>query len=301
MTPDFWVILTGILAASALGLIGSFLVLRQNGMLGDAISHAVLPGLVLAFLITSSRNVVPMVIGAGLFGLLTAYLTELLSQTRRVYSDAAMGIVFTLLFAVGVIMVALFAEQVDLDQECVLYGEIAYTPWNTFVVGGTDLGPRSVWILGGVLLANLAFILLFYKQLKISSFDPQMAVAVGIREKLWHYLLMTMVSLTVVSAFESVGAILVVAMLIIPGATAYLLTSRLHIMLMLSVLIGIICAVGGFLGASYYDASIAGFMAVVGGLVFALVLIGTLVTKRIHQMRYVSGRQPAVDPTSSVS
>ncbi len=298
MTPDIWVIITGILAASALGLIGSFLVLRQNGMLGDAISHAVLPGLVLAFLITSSRNVVPMVIGAGLFGLLTAYLTELLSQTRRVYSDAAMGIVFTLLFAVGVIMVALFAEQVDLDQECVLYGEIAYTPWNTFVVGGTNLGPRAVWILGSVLLANLGFILLFYKQLKISSFDPQMAVAVGISEKKWHYLLMTMVSLTVVSAFESVGAILVVAMLIIPGATAYLLTSRLHTMLLLSVGIGIICAVGGFMGASYFDASIAGFMAVVGGIVFALVFVGTLIVKRIHQMRYSSERQEMAETIS---
>ncbi|MCM2272624.1 MAG: metal ABC transporter permease [candidate division Zixibacteria bacterium] len=298
MTPDIWVMITGILAASALGLIGSFLVLRQNGMLGDAISHAVLPGLVLAFLITSSRNVVPMVIGAGLFGLLTAYLTELLSQTRRVYSDAAMGIVFTLLFAVGVIMVALFAEQVDLDQECVLYGEIAYTPWNTFVVGGTNLGPRAVWILGSVLLANLGFILLFYKQLKISSFDPQMAVAVGISEKKWHYLLMTMVSLTVVSAFESVGAILVVAMLIIPGATAYLLTSRLHTMLLLSVGIGIICAVGGFMGASYFDASIAGFMAVVGGIVFALVFAGTLIAKRIHQTRYTSERQHIAETIS---
>ncbi len=290
MTPDLWVIITGVLAASALGLIGSFLVLRQNGMLGDAISHAVLPGLVLAFLITSSRNVVPMVIGAGLFGLLTAYLTELLSQTRRVYSDAAMGIVFTLLFAIGVIMVALFAEQVDLDQECVLYGEIAYTPWNRFMVGTSDLGPRAVWILGSVLLANLGFILLFFKQLKISSFDPQMAVAVGIKEKLWHYLLMTMVSLTVVSAFESVGAILVVAMLIIPGATAYLLTSKLHVMLILSVVIGILCAIGGFYGASYFDASIAGFMAVVGGFIFGAVMISTLVVRRIHQMRYASTR-----------
>lgn len=295
MTPDLWVIMTGILAASSLALIGSFLVLRQNGMLGDAISHAVLPGLVIAFLITSSRNVVPMVIGAGLFGLLTAYLTELLSQTRRVYSDAAMGIVFTLLFAVGVIMVAMFTEQVDLDQECVLYGEIAYTPWNRLIVGGADLGPRAVWILGAVLLANMGFIALFFKQLKISSFDPQMAVAVGIKEKLWHYLLMTMVSLTVVSAFESVGAILVVAMLIIPGATAYLLTSKLHVMLSLSVVIGILCALGGFYGASWLDASIAGMMAVVGGVLFGVVLLWTQVSRRLHQMKYSSNRARGIE------
>ena len=267
--PDFWVILTGILAAGSCGLIGSFLVLRNNAMLGDAISHAVLPGLVLAFLITYSRGVVPMLIGAGLMGLLTAFLTEWLGNTGRLYKDAALCIVFTLLFSIGVILVSIYTGQVDLDQECVLYGEIAYTPWDVLVIGGTDYGPRAVWILGGIFLANILFITLFFKQLKISSFDPALATSLGISERLWHYLLMTMVSLTVVAAFESVGAILVVAMLIIPGATAFLLTRKLVMMLVLSVIIGTICAVGGFYGASYFNASIAGFMAVVGGIVFA--------------------------------
>jgi len=128
VTPEFWVVLTGILAASGCGLVGSFLVLRQNAMLGDAISHAVLPGLALGFLITSSRGVVPMIIGAGLMGLLTAFLTEFLSRSGRLYRDSSLGIVFTALFSVGVILIAGFAGQVDLDQECVLYGEIAYTP-----------------------------------------------------------------------------------------------------------------------------------------------------------------------------
>lgn len=279
MTPDLWVILTGILASAACGLIGAFLVLRKNAMLGDAISHSVLPGLVLAFLITASRNVVPMIIGAGAMGLLTAYLTETLDRTGRLYKDAALAIVFTLLFSVGVILVSVYAGQIDLDQECVLYGEIAYAPWDTFVIGGADYGPRPVWILGGILLANLLFILLFYKQLKISSFDPEIARAVGINERLWHYLLMTMVSLTVVAAFESVGAILVVAMLIIPGATAHLLTRRLPTLLILSVVIGIVCAVGGFFAASWFDASIAGFMAVVGGVVFGLAALAVRLFK----------------------
>jgi len=273
MSPDLIVILTGVLAAAACGLIGSFLVLRKNAMLGDAISHAVLPGLVIAFLITASRNVLPMLLGAAIMGLVTAYLTETLSRTRRVYSDAALGVVFTFMFAVGVILVAAFAESVDLDQDCVLYGEIAYTPWNTLVVGGANLGPRPLWVLGGMLLANLAFILMFYKQLKICSFDPQMARAVGINERLWHYLLMAMVSLSVVAAFEAVGAILVVAMLIIPGATAYLLTSRLSVMLALSVVVGAACAVIGFYGATWLDASIAGFMTVAGGLLFGLAML----------------------------
>lgn len=284
MSPDAWVILTGILAASACALIGSFLVLRQSAMLGDAISHAVLPGLVLAFLITSSRNVVPMLIGAGAMGLLTAYLSELLERTGKTYRDAAMGVVFTLLFSIGVILVAIFAGQVDLDQECVLYGEIAYTPWDTFEVGGVSIGPRAVWILGGVLLANLLFIAFFFKQLKLCSFDPAMARAVGLNEKMWHYLLMTMVALTVVAAFESVGAILVVAMLVIPPATAYLVTSRLLPMLILSVIVGALCAVLGYVGASYYDASIAGFMAVAAGGLFLLAMIWVWLEKRLAQL-----------------
>jgi manganese/zinc/iron transport system permease protein len=285
MTPDLWVILTGILAASACGLIGAFLVLRKHAMLGDAISHAVLPGLVIAFLVTSSRNVVPMIIGAGVMGLLTAFLTEFLSSTGRLYKDASLALVFTFLFAVGVILVSWYAGQIDLDQECVLYGEIAYTPWDTVVIGGANYGPRAVWILGGMLLANLLFILLFYKQLKICSFDPQLAQSVGISARRWHYLLMTMVSLTVVAAFESVGAILVVAMLIIPGATAYLFTHRLGWLLVVAVLIGIVSAVGGFWSATLFNASIAGSMAVVGGVIFG---VAALVTKLMTRIGRVS-------------
>ena len=282
MSSDMIVILTGILAAGSCALIGSFLVLRKNAMLGDAISHAVLPGLVIAFLITASRNVVPMLIGAAVMGLFTAYLTETLGRTKRLYTDAALGVVFTTLFAIGVILVAVFANSVDLDQDCVLYGEIAYTPWNTLVIGGTDLGPRPLWILGGALIADLLFIVLFFRQLVICSFDPEMARAVGINERMWHYLLMTMVSLTVVAAFESVGAILVVAMLIVPGATAYLLTSNLKLMLVLSVLVGIISAVGGFYGAAALDASIAGMMSVVAGLVFAVAMVAKVAVRHIQ-------------------
>jgi len=273
MSPDFWVILTGILAASACGLIGSFLVLRQSAMLGDAISHAVLPGLVLGFLVTSSRAVIPMVIGAAIMGILTAFLTEFLSRSGRLYRDSSLGIVFTTLFSLGVILIAAFAGQVDLDQECVLYGEIAYTPWDTFILSGTNLGPRSVWILGAIFIINVLFITIFYKQLKITSFDPQLAKTVGISDRLWHYLLTGIVSLTVVASFESVGAILVVAMLIVPGATAFLLTRRLWLMLVLSVVFGVISAVGGYLGASVTNTSIAGFMAVAGGFVFAIIIV----------------------------
>lgn len=301
MSPDMWVLLTGVLAAVACGVIGSFLVLRQNAMLGDAISHSVLPGLVIAFLLTSSRGVFPMIVGAAVMGVATTYLTDVLDRTRHVYRDGALGIVFTLMFAIGVILIAIYADQVDLDQDCVLYGEIAYTPWDVAVVGGHSIGPRAVWILGGVLMANLGFILSFYKQLKICSFDPAMARAVGLNERLWHYLFMTMVSLTVVAAFESVGAILVVAMLIVPGATAYLLTHRLSVMLVLSGIIGAASAVGGFLAASAIDASISGAMAVVSGLILAIVMIATIVARRLSAKHHIrTSRRSESAPVQSM-
>jgi manganese/zinc/iron transport system permease protein len=282
MSAEMWVILTAVLAAVTCGWIGTFLVLRQNAMLGDAISHAVLPGLVIGFLLTSSRAVLPMIIGAAAMGLLTAYLTEVLRRSGRVYGDAALTVVFTLLFAVGVILVSAYAGQIDFDQECVLYGEIAYSPWDRFVVGTTDLGPRAVWILSGALLLNVAFVLLFYKQLKITSFDPQMAQVVGISPRRWHYLLMAMVSLTVVASFELVGAILVVAMLIIPGAVGTLLSQRLPLVLAVSVVTGVIAAVGGYYAAAVFDASIAGFMAVVGGVLFVMAVFGSRALDRLR-------------------
>lgn len=296
MSPELWVIFTAILAASACALIGAFLVLRQGAMLGDGISHAVLPGLALAFIITSSRDVLPMLIGAGAMGLLTAFLTEFLARTGRLYRDASLGIVFTVLFSIGVILIAGFAGQIDLDQECVLYGEIAYTPWDTFIVGGTNLGPRAFWILGAVFIFNIIFISLFFKQLKITSFDPALARTVGISDRLWHYLLTSVVALTVVAAFESVGAILVVAMLIIPGATAFLITRNLRLMLILSVLVGVASALGGYYGATLTNTSIAGFMAVAGGVIFALTLIIRNVIDRTQALSVVSVQKQAITP-----
>ncbi len=266
----FWIILTGVLAASSCGMLGSFLVLRKNSMLGDAISHAVLPGIVLAFLLTNSRHPLPMLIGAAAFGLFCVFITEFLYRSGKLQQDASIGISFTWLFALGVILVSMFTGQVDLDQECVLYGEIAYVPWDVLMFAGKSIGPRAVWMLAFVFLVNATFVGLFYKELKITTFDPQLAESVGISTRLFHYLLMAVVSLTTVAAFESVGAILVVAMLIAPGASAYLLTDRLSYLLLLAVLFGALAAIFGYLLAYWLDASIAGAMAAVAGLLFAL-------------------------------
>lgn len=271
MSPAFWIILTGALAAGSCALVGCFLVLRRMAMLGDAISHAVLPGIAIAFLLSSSREPLPMLIGAALLGMFTALVTEWLHRQGRLQQDAAIGVTFTSLFAIGVILISAFAGQIDLDQECVLYGEIAYVPWDLWVTSaGVNLGPRAVWILGGAFLLNAAWIGLAYKELKVCAFDPGLAASMGIPVGLFHYALMAATSITTVTAFESVGAILVVAMLAGPAAIAYLWTDRLSHMLMIAVAVGVASAAGGYALARALDGSIAGAMAVVVGLMFAL-------------------------------
>ncbi|WP_044481912.1 metal ABC transporter permease [Paenibacillus antibioticophila] len=269
---DFWIILTGSLVAATCGVLGCFLVLRKMAMVGDAISHSVLPGIAIAFLISGSRDSVLMLAGAAVLGLITVFLIQMLQQSG-LQSDASIGIVFTALFAIGVILISLNASHIDLDLDCVLFGEIAYVPWDTWILNGYDMGPAAVWMLGGTLLLVLALIGLFYKQFKLCAFDPALAAAVGIPVVLFHYLLMGMVSVATVASFESVGAILVVGMLIVPASTAYLLTDRLSRMLLYSVLIGILSSAGGYYLAKWLDASIAGAMISVAGILFVLAFI----------------------------
>ena len=273
MSPTVSILLIGSLVAASCALVGTFLVLRRMALLGDAISHAVLPGIVLAFLISGERSTLAMMIGAGVLGVITVLLVETLNRTRRMASDASMGVVFPALFAVGVILVTRFASSVDLDLDCVLYGEIAYAPWDTLVLGGRVLGPRGLWIGGFVLLIDLALVVGLFKELKLSTFDPGLAATLGFSPVLLQYLLMSAVSVTVVGSFEQVGAILVVAMLIVPPATAYLLTDRLDWMLGLSVGLGVAAAIGGYGLARWWDSSIAGAIAVAAGAQFVLALL----------------------------
>lgn len=286
------IILTGSLVAASCGFLGCFLILRRMAMLGDAISHAILPGIVLAFLFSGSRDILPMLIGAAVIGLLTVFLVQMLHQ-GGVKPDAAIGVTFTALFSAGVVLVSLYTQQVDLDLDCVLYGEIAYVPWDTWQLGGTDMGPRAIWGVGGVFLFSLLIIGAFFKQFKLCSFDPALAAAIGIPVVLFHYLLMTLVSLTTVAAFESVGAILVVAMLVVPSATAYLLTDRLHVMLFISMGVGVLAAVLGYFLASWLDSSIAGAMTAVAGFLFLLAILFSplhgLISKRLARKKVALG------------
>jgi manganese/zinc/iron transport system permease protein len=272
MSPTLAILLVGGAVAASCALLGVFLVLRRLALLGDAISHSVLPGIAIAFLLTGTRNTLPMLVGAGALGVLTVFLVEALGRSR-VREDTSIGLVFPALFSIGVILISRFAYHVDLDLDCVLYGEIAYTPWDVLTVGGRELGPRALWITGGVLLVDLVLVLALYKELKLSTFDPGLAVALGFSPVLIHYVLMGAVSVTVVGAFESVGAILVVAMLVVPPAAASLLTERLSRMLVLAVLLGLAATAGGYGVARLLDCSIAGAMAAVAGVIFLLVFL----------------------------
>lgn len=277
----FWTILVGSLVAINCSLIGSYLILRKMAMMGDAISHAVLPGIVITFLLTGSRAPCVVLIGAGSIGIVATFLIEFFHRKGRLPSDAAMGITFTWLFALGVILISLFANKVDLDQDCVLHGEIAYVSLDLWISdSGINLGPRPIYALSVVLIANLAFILFGYRALYLTTFDTAFAATIGVNTTRWHYLLMGATSLTTVASFESVGAILVVALLVAPPATAYLLTYYLHHMLIVASLLGVIIAAGGYLLAAWLNGSVAGAMATVAGIVFFTAFLGTLHRQR---------------------
>lgn len=269
---DFWILLTGALVASCCGILGVFLVLRKMAMIGDAISHSVMPGIVIAFLLSGSRDSLLMMFAALLCGLLTTFLIQMFQQSG-IQSDASIGVVFTALFAIGVVLVSLYARQVHLDQDAILYGEIAYVHWNIWELGGINMGPKAVWLLGTTLLIITSVIVLFYKQFKLCAFDPALAAAIGIPVAIFHYLLMGLVSMATVSSFESVGAILVVGLLIIPASTAYLLTDRLGLMIVLSVAAGVASTFIGYGAAVLLDASIAGCMVCAAAILFVIAFL----------------------------
>jgi manganese/zinc/iron transport system permease protein len=264
----FEIQLIAVVVAVACALPGVFLVLRRTAMLSDAISHAILLGIVLAFFVARDLSSPLLIVGAAATGILTVTLVELLTKTRLVKEDAAIGLVFPALFSLGVILIARYAGDVHLDTDSVLLGELAFAPLNRLVLFGADLGPKSLYEMMGILVMGLAFILVFYKELKLSSFDAGLAVVLGFSPAALHYALMALVSVTAVGAFDAVGSVLVVALMIAPPATAYLLTDRLAGMLVLSAATGVASAIGGFWMAYLFDVSIAGAMATATGLCF---------------------------------
>lgn len=249
-------------------------------MIGDAISHAVLPGIVLAYLLTNSRASFPMLVGAAASGMLVTYFIQFFNKRVRLQQDASIGISYTFLFAVGIILISLFSNDVDLDQECVLYGEIAYVPLDKLYLGGIYLGPRQVWILGSTLVLILGGVLAGYRKLVLTTFDESFAAAMGINVVFWQYYLMAGVSLTTVVSFESVGAVLVIAFIAGPPATAFLITKQFKSMLFLSVAFGISASIIGYFTAYWLQGSIAGAITTIIGLQFTMVFIYTRLLRK---------------------
>jgi len=271
--PQIEIQLVAAVVAVTCALPGVFLVLRRMAMMSDAISHAILLGIVLAFFVTKDLASPLLVIAATLTGLLTVGLVEVLNKTGLVKEDAAIGLVFPVLFSIGVILISRYAGSVHLDTDSVLLGELAFTPFNRFEAYGMDLGPRSLWVMGGILLLNLIFIIVFFKELKIATFDIGLAGALGFSPGVIHYVLMGLVSVTAVGAFDAVGSILVVALMIGPPAAAYLLTDRLSRMIFMSAALGVLSAISGYWLAHWLDASIAGSMATMTGVLFILIFL----------------------------
>ncbi len=260
-------------AAVACALPGVFLVLRRMAMMSDAISHTVLLGIVVGFFLVEDINSPLLIVGAAIMGLITVSLVELVNKTRLVAEDAAIGLVFPALFSIAVILISRYAGDVHLDTDAVLLGELAFAPFERMEVAGWDIGPVALYVMGGILVLNLLFITLFYKELKLATFDAGLAAALGFSPGLIHYGLMGMVSITAVGAFDTVGSILVVALMIAPPVSAYLLTDDLPRMLGLSALFAVVGAIGGYWLAHWLDANIAGSMATTFGIIFGLVFL----------------------------
>ncbi|MBP1968372.1 manganese/zinc/iron transport system permease protein [Virgibacillus natechei] len=290
MTYTAWIIVTASLVGLTCGLIGVFLILRKMAMMSDAISHTVLLGIVLAYMVTNEVSGPHMLIGGILAGLLTAFLVQWL-HSLDIEHHASMGIVFTTLFALGVILIATSVGNAHLDVKHALMGEITFIPFHTMSIPFIGNVPVATAMLAVAFVIVLFFIIAFYKEWKITTFDSALAASLGIPVVLLHYVFMSLVSVTTVASFDAVGAIMVVAMLITPAASAYLWTDKLSVMLVLSGSFGVVSAVVGYYIAAWIDTSISGSMAFATGLVFLVSFISSpkhgLISKYVRPAKTV--------------
>ncbi|WP_299437570.1 metal ABC transporter permease [uncultured Rhodospira sp.] len=262
--PAAMIIATGVLVGLAATLVGTFLVLRGNSMVSDAISHSIVFGIVIVWMITREQSGPVQIVGAALTGVLTVVLIELLVSTRRVKHDAAIGLVFPVLFSIGVLLLNIYARDVHIDQHTVLLGEIGFVWLDTVDIAGYAV-PQALLAMSAMTLINLLFVAVFYKELKLSSFDTALAKALGFAPGVLFYALLSLTSATAVAAFDAVGVILFVAFVIVPPSAAYLLTDRLSRMLVFGAAISVASTVSGYVLAVAFDVSIGGMMASMTG------------------------------------
>jgi len=270
MSPHVEIQIIAVIVAITCTLPGAFLVLRNMSMVADSITHTILLGIVLAFSVTHDLSSPLLIIGAAIMGIATIWLNEMLVRTKLVAEDAAIGVIFPFLFSIAIILITRQSGSFFLDTNSVLLGELAFTPFDRMIVGGIDIGAKAIYTTGAILLINLSFIVIFFKELKIATFDPILAFLLGLAPTIIHYGLMAMASVTIVGSFQVVGSLLVVAFMIGPPVTASLLTHDLKWMLILSSLIGAFNGIIGYHIAVLLNVSIAGSIAITIGFVFLL-------------------------------
>lgn len=262
--------LIAIVISISCSLLGVFLVLKKMSMLTDAITHTVLLGIVLCFFMVHRLDSPLLIVGASVFGVLTVYLVELLSSTKLIKEDAAIGIVLAFLFSLAVILISKYTANIHLDIDAVLLGEIAFAPFHLKEIFGYKIA-NALFTGGFVLIINILFIIIFFKEIKISIFDKVLASSLGLMPVLIHYLLMTMVSITAITSFEAVGATLMISFMVGPAATAYIISKRLKEMIFYSVVFGVISSIIGVNLAMKLDVSISGTISVTIAVIFLIV------------------------------
>lgn len=268
---DFWILLVVILLSVPASLLGAFLMLRKMGMLTDAIAHSILPGIVIAYLMTNKKDSLTILLLASLFGLITTFIIAWIEKRLKNRNDAATGISFTFLFAVGIVLVTLFAEQADLDPDCVLFGEMLYIPFETILFGKQEI-PRTLPIALSVFILVILFIKLAYRKLKLISFDESYAFSIGISVALWHYTLISLVSVLTVASFEILGSVLVIALFMFPPATAFLMSKKLEQLLYISLIISILSIILGYYLSVWQGGSSAASIVIIQGVFFMISL-----------------------------
>lgn len=274
------ILICAILLSCTCAILGSFLIHSKQAMMADAISHAVLPGIVLAFLWTGSRASIFALIGAATCGILITILVNWLKNKAKMGNDSAIGLMYTSLFALGVFLISRFTESIDIDQECVLFGDIAYVPLDNWQAFGMDLGPRAIYICSALLLFVSVIIRLGYRNLSLFCFNPEFAQSIGISLVFWNLYLLGAVSITTVLSFELVGAILIIALLILPASAAFLLTDKLKKTIVLSIIFSVISAIIGYAFAVWLNLNIAASIGTIAAIVFFLSFLLSLAKRK---------------------
>lgn len=289
----FEITIIAILSGLSTTLVGIFLVTRKMSMISDSITHTVLLGIVISFFIVNDFNSPFLIIGAAGVGILTVFLTEQLQKSRLVSEDSSIGLVFPLLFSIAIILITKYADYIHLDTDSVLLGELAFVPFDRLVAFGFDIGPKGLYTSLLMFIINLLFVVIFNKELKLATFDSDYAAIIGFSPTLIHYMLMSLTSLTTVVAFDVMGSILVVACMIGPAATAFLMSKKMSNLIVIALLISTIDVIIGIFFAFLLDVSIAGSIACAIGFVFIITLIFSpyqgVIGKNIKKRRYNRG------------